>query len=210
MSFAVTARNDLLKRSFDLIVAAVGVTLTTPLFVVIAVLIKLESPGPIFYRSFRVGLRGEEFEVLKFRTMRNSTTGPGVTRRGDPRVTRVGRVLRLTKFDELPQLLNVLAGDMSLVGPRPEDPRYVAHYTPEQWRVLSVRPGITSPASLAYRHEEEVLASISDDVETAYLTEVLPSKLRMDLDYVSRQSFLVDLRVLLRTAASFVFPRWRQ
>ncbi|MFZ1405869.1 MAG: sugar transferase [Anaerolineae bacterium] len=165
----------------SVVAAAVGLMLLSPLFCWIALWIKLTSPGPVFYRAVRVGQDGRPFRLYKFRSMIVGTDrqGPGITATGDPRITRVGRFLRRAKLDELPQLINVLLGDMSLVGPRPEDPRYVAFYTPEQRRVLSVRPGITSPASLAYRHEEQLLAG--EDWETHYRTRVLPDKLALDL-----------------------------
>ena len=138
---------DTLRRLLDLVASLAGLTLLSPLFVFIALLIALDSPGPVFYRGQRVGRHGRLFRLYKFRSMVISADkqGPGITAAGDARITRVGRFLRRAKLDELPQLINVLLGDMSLVGPRPEDPRYVAFYTPEQRRVLSVRPGITSP-----------------------------------------------------------------
>ncbi|MEW6580001.1 MAG: sugar transferase, partial [Chloroflexota bacterium] len=167
----------MLKRPFDLLASAIGLVFLSPLFALIALLIRLSSPGPIFYRARRVGRCGREFTLYKFRSMvaNADRQGPGITTAGDPRVTPIGRVLRRTKLDELPQLWNVLRGDMSLVGPRPEDPRYVALYTPEQRRVLDVRPGITSLASIEYRHEEAVLRG--PDWEQRYIREVMPAKL---------------------------------
>jgi lipopolysaccharide/colanic/teichoic acid biosynthesis glycosyltransferase len=151
-----------------------------------------------------VGKNGELFRPFKFRSMAVGADqqGPGITAAGDARVTRAGRFLRRTKLDELPQLINVLRGDMSLVRPRPEDPRYVALYTPEQRRVLAVRPGITSAASLAYRHEEQLLAGA--DWETVYREQVLPAKLAIDLDYLARRSLWSDLGLIVRTVGSML------
>ena len=193
---------DTLRRLLDLVASLAGLTLLSPFFVLIALLIALDSPGPVFYRGQRVGRHGRLFRLYKFRSMVVSADpqGPGITAAGDARITRVGRFLRRAKLDELPQLINVLLGDMSLVGPRPEDPRYVAFYTPEQRRVLSVRPGITSPASLAFRHEEQLLAG--EDWETHYRTRVLPDKLALDLAYLTRRTLLSDLALILRTLAA--------
>jgi len=194
----------MLKRAFDVMVSALVILIALPLWAAVAVAIKLDSPGPVFYRAQRIGRNGRPFTLYKFRTMITDadTRGPGITRCDDPRITRVGRFLRRMKIDEMPQLLNVLKGEMSIIGPRPEDPRYVAHYTPEQRRVLSVRPGMASPAFIKYRHEEEILAAAGDHLEQIYLTEILPDKLRMDLEYIEQQSLLFDLIVLARAALS--------
>ncbi|NJO84250.1 MAG: sugar transferase [Blastochloris sp.] len=172
------------KQALDRVFAAFGLLCLSPLLAVIALRVKRSDGGPILYRARRVGQYGRPFALFKFRSMYVDADrrGPGITTQGDPRVTPIGRWLRRTKADELPQLFNVLIGDMHLVGPRPEDPRYVALYTPEQRRVLDVRPGITSAASLAYRHEEELLSG--DDWETTYRTEVMPAKLAIDLEYL--------------------------
>jgi len=194
-----------LKRTFDLIVAALTLTCSLPVLLVSAVAIKLDSRGPVFYRPPRVGRDGRLFRIWKLRTMlAKAPDGPPVTAADDPRITRVGRFLRRTKLDEIPQVLNVLRGEMSLVGPRPEDPVYVAGYTPEQRRVLSVRPGMTSPASLAFSDEERLLATGRRDA--AYATTILPVKLDLDLVYLQRRSFLYDLTILARTAG-LLFPR---
>lgn len=188
-----------MKRPFDVAAATIGLVLLSPLLLVITALIKLASPGPVLHRAQRVGLNGRLFTLYKFRSMlvNADRLGAGITAHDDARITAIGRVLRRTKLDELPQLINVVKGDMSLVGPRPEDPRYVALYTPDQRRVLSVRPGVTSWASIHYRHEERLIeASELDDV---YTTQVMPQKLALDLDYVARQSCLIDLQILLRT-----------
>lgn len=189
----------MLKRIFDLLASTLGLIILSPLFALIALLIRLTSPGPVFYRARRVGQGGREFTLYKFRSMVADADrrGPGITAAGDSRVTPVGRVLRRTKLDELPQLWNVLRGDMSLVGPRPEDPRYVALYTPAQRRVLDVRPGITSLASIEYRNEEAVLHG--PDWEQRYIHEVMPAKLAIDLRYVQRATLFTDLLIILRT-----------
>lgn len=190
------------RRLLDILVAGGGLLLLSPLFGLVALVIKRNSTGPVFHRAQRVGKEGELFRLYKFRSMVASADrqGPGITVYGDTRITTVGRFLRRTKIDELPQLLNVLLGDMSLVGPRPEDPRYVAQYTPAQRQALRVRPGITSAASLAYRHEEQLLAG--DDWETIYCTQVLPDKLAIDLAYLERRTLFSDLQILLQTLAA--------
>ena len=190
------------KRMFDIAGATLGLVLAGPLLLILAVEIKIESRGPVFFRGVRVGLHGHRFRIFKFRSMVADAeqSGPGITAAGDSRVTRLGRLLRRFKLDELPQLLNVLKGEMSLVGPRPEDPRYVAHYTAEQRRVLSIRPGITGAASVRYRHEEVLLRG--PDWETVYLTVIMPDKLKIDLAYIEHWSFGSDLKVLVQTGAA--------
>jgi lipopolysaccharide/colanic/teichoic acid biosynthesis glycosyltransferase len=200
----------LVKRAFDVIAAFLGLLALSPLFGVLALLIKKESPGPVFYRGVRVGREGKEFLILKFRTMHErpeSYSGPRVTVSSDPRVTKTGRWLRSTKLNELPQLWNVLKGDMSVVGPRPEDPEIVASWpAPIRQEVLSIRPGITSPASVIYRDEEKLLqpASLMDD----YLNDVLPRKLRLDQLYVRSANLLSDTDVVLLTLIALL-PRLR-
>ena len=192
----------MLKRLFDFSSALLGLIILSPLFLITSLSIKIASPGPVFYRGKRVGVNGKLFNLYKFRTMINNAAnkGLGITTRNDPRITGVGRFLRRTKIDELPQLINVLKGDMSLVGPRPEDPRYVTLYTPEQKEVLKYRPGITSSASLAYHHEEEMLPM--PDWERVYCTEVLPAKLAIDLAYLSKRTLISDILLILRTIVS--------
>ena len=182
--------------------ALVGLIFLSPIFLIAGLVIKLTSSGPIFHRGKRVGLNGKLFTLYKFRTMIASaaTMGPGITAKDDPRITWVGRLLRQTKIDELPQLINVLKGDMGLVGPRPEDPRYVAQYTPDQKQILIVRPGITSAASLAFRKEEQMLTG--PNWERMYCTEVLPNKLAMDLAYLSQRTLLSDILLIIRTILS--------
>jgi len=194
----------MITRIFDILASFIGLLLLSPLFALVALALKLDSAGPVFYRAQRVGRNGVPFRLYKFRSMvvDADKRGPGITATGDARITRVGRFLRRTKIDELPQLINVLKGEMSLVGPRPEDPRYVALYTPEQRRVLAVRPGITSAASLAYRHEEELL--VGEDWETFYRTRVLPDKLAIDLAYLQQRSFATDLKLILDTLVALV------
>jgi lipopolysaccharide/colanic/teichoic acid biosynthesis glycosyltransferase len=194
------------RRALDVTVAAFLLAVTAPLLLVLAAAVAVTSRGPVLYTSERVGRGGEAFRLRKLRTMRTGASGAAVTRAGDPRVTAVGRVLRAAKLDELPQLWNVLRGDMSLVGPRPEDPRYVADYTPAQRRVLAVRPGLTSPATILLRDEENVLRALGGDVEETYRTVLLPVKLAIDAEYVVRAGLRADLGVLLRTAAAIVRP----
>lgn len=192
------------KRLFDISASALGLLVLSPVFLTLALLVRFSSPGPVFYRATRVGRHGVPFRLLKFRSMviNADRLGPGVTGAADPRITPVGRFLRRTKLDELPQLLNVLRGEMSLVGPRPEDPRYVALYTAAQRRVLDVRPGITSPASIAYRHEESLLTG--ENWEQAYIERLMPAKLELDLAYVQRASLRTDLALIFRTLARII------
>ena len=188
------------KRLFDLFFAFIGLLLLSPLFILIAVAIKLRSPGPVFYAQERIGKAGKVFRVLKFRSMVPGADrmGPDITSAGDSRVTPVGRYLRKWKLDELPQLWNVLKGEMSMVGPRPESPSYVRNYTPEQREVLSVRPGITDLATIQYRHEEQILAS-SNDVAQFYIEVVLPHKLSLNRLYIEKLSLFLDVKLILQT-----------
>ncbi len=187
------------RRACDGLISLIILFLLSPLFVFIGLLIKLDSAGAVFYRGKRIGKDGRPFWMYKFRTMKDALaeTGPRVTARDDPRVTRIGRILRDTKLNELPQFINVLKGEMSLVGPRPEDLRYVELYTPEQRRVLSVKPGITSVASIIYCDEETMLSQ--DTLEDTYVNIIMPDKLRLDMEYIDHRSFLVDLDILFRT-----------
>lgn len=188
-----------MKRLLDLVASAVGLVVTSPLMLVAALAVRLESPGPVIFRQERIGQFGKPFEILKFRTMRAGAPGAQVTTGDDPRITRVGSWLRSTKIDELPQLLNVLRGEMSLVGPRPEVPKYVAQW-PEDARalVLSVRPGITDPASIEFRREAEVLAAVPDP-ERHYVEEILPRKVELYSEYVRTRTFRGDLRIVFAT-----------
>jgi lipopolysaccharide/colanic/teichoic acid biosynthesis glycosyltransferase len=190
-----------MKRMFDLIFSSLGLLLFFPLFLVISVAIRLDSPGPVFFRQVRVGRYGRPFRIFKFRTMYagSETGGRKITVGDDPRVTRAGRFLRRLKLDELPQLFNVVKGEMSLVGPRPEVPRYVEFY-PEEIRrqVLSVRPGITDIASIKYRDESTLLAGAADP-EGMYVNVVLPEKLKHYVRYVSERTLWLDFRIVLLT-----------
>ena len=189
-----------MKRCFDCITAAVGLVFASPLLFFIALLIRLTSDGPIFFRQVRIGRGGREFQLCKFRTMRVApgTENGSFDAGNSMRVTAVGRLLRKSKLDELPQLWNVVTGDMSLVGPRPEVREWVEAY-PEHWaRVLTVRPGITDPASIAYRNEEDILAQ-SPDPQRAYREEILPHKLSLYEDYVRNQTFGGDIKILFAT-----------
>lgn len=190
------------KRTFDVLASAGGLVLVSPLLGLIALAIRLTSPGPVFYASSRVGLGGKTFNMLKFRTMvpNADAVGPLVTAGDDPRITSIGRYLRRTKLDELPTLWNVLKGDMSIVGPRPENPQSASLYTEAQRRIWTVRPGITSLATLKYRHEERLLAG-AVDLDDAYF-HLMQDKLALELEYVQRQSFWLDLRIIMHTLAA--------
>lgn len=190
----------MLKRAFDIIVSATALSLLFPLLLLIGLSVALSSPGGAFFRQVRVGRVGKEFRLYKFRTMRPGSEAQGQITVGgrDPRITGIGYFLRKSKLDELPQLLNVLIGDMSIVGPRPEVPRYVALYSAEQRMVLNVRPGITSAASIAYMDENEILGR-SPDPQRAYIEAVMPAKLSLDLDYVKNRGFFLDVSIILRT-----------
>jgi lipopolysaccharide/colanic/teichoic acid biosynthesis glycosyltransferase len=194
------------KRAFDLVLAAVGLVVLSPLLLVLAAWVRSDSPGPALFRQERIGLGGRPFTMLKFRTMRAApagTAGPLLTAAADARITRAGRFLRRTKLDELPQLVNVVRGEMSLVGPRPEVARYVAMWPAERRsRVLSVRPGITDYATLEYRDESALLAG--DDPEAVYVSTILPRKLELYERYVAEQSLATDLRLILRTLGALV------
>ena len=189
------------KRLFDLLGASLALLLLSPLLLLLALAIKLDSPGPVFFRQERVGRHGRPFRIHKLRTMAVDAPQRGLplTVGADPRITRVGARLRGLRLDELPQFIDVLAGDMSLVGPRPEVPRYVAHYPPAlRERVLSVRPGITDPASLLFLNESQLLAAAADP-EREYIEAILPKKLQCAADYAERATLWTDLRLIGRT-----------
>lgn len=193
------------KRLFDLLTSAAGLVLLSPILVVIAVLIKSCSRGPILFRQLRVGKEERLFRILKFRSMVDGAEhkGKSITSNSDPRVTPLGVVLRKWKLDELPQLWNVLMGEMSLVGPRPEVPSYVVNYTSEQRQVLKIRPGITDPASIRYRNEGSVLDQ-SDASELLYREKILPEKLSLNLEYLKDISFMRDFSLVVATIRSIV------
>lgn len=189
-----------MKRIFDAVAAGSGLLVLSPILIACALAVRLSSPGPVFFRQQRVGLNGRIFEILKFRSMRVAdASAPQITIGGDPRITSAGTFLRAWKLDELPQLWNVLVGDMSLVGPRPEVPKYVALYPAETRKlVLSVRPGITDPCSIHLRNESHLLAGV-EDPERYYIDTLMPEKLRMAGEYVQRQSFFHDIQLIFQT-----------
>jgi lipopolysaccharide/colanic/teichoic acid biosynthesis glycosyltransferase len=199
----VILSEDRWRRALDVGFAGTILIGTLPLSAAAALLVRLGSPGPVLHRSVRAGRHGQPFVLYKLRTMVDdaSAIGQGITAGRDPRVTPVGRVLRATKVDELPQLVNVLRGEMSLVGPRPEDPRYVAMYNDEQRQVLAALPGITSPASVIYRHEQGLLGQAQDS-QDYYVNVLMPRKIEVDLAYLRRRTIRSDLRVLLQTAVA--------
>lgn len=194
-----------MKRLFDIVASACGLILLSPLFFIVSVWIKLDSIGPIFYRQVRVGRYNKDFKIFKFRTMRvGADKGSLVTIGGrDPRVTRIGYYLRKFKIDELPQLINVFIGDMSLVGPRPEVRHYVNYWTPEQLHVLDVRPGITDPASIKFRNENELMES-AEDPESFYINVIMQEKLKLYLEYVHNATFWYDIELIFKTIYTVV------
>ncbi len=193
------------KRLFDILCSAFGLLLFAPLMTIIAIAIKCDSAGSVIYGQTRVGLFGRPFTIYKFRSMTMNAEGAHVTVSGDSRVTRIGRVLRRSKIDEVPQLFNVLRGDMSLVGPRPEVPRFIEYYTPQQREVmLSVRPGITDFASIEMRDEEGILAKYPDH-EKAYIEVVMPQKIALYEKYVRERSMVLDIKLIFRTFSAIVF-----
>lgn len=187
-----------MKRLIDVILSLLGLTLLLPLFIIIAIAIVFDSMGPIFFRQYRVGKNGIEFKMYKFRTMKINAEVQGfLTTRQDKRITATGKFLRHYKLDELPQLINVVKGDMSLVGPRPEVKKYVTLYTPTQRKVLAVRPGITDLASIRFIDESELLST--EDVERIYVTEIMPAKISLNLQYIENQTLLNDFKILIIT-----------
>jgi lipopolysaccharide/colanic/teichoic acid biosynthesis glycosyltransferase len=188
------------KQAFDIVVAFVGLLFLSPLLLLVALLIKIDSRGPVFFRQERIGRGFQPFRIYKFRTMVQdaSRKGGSITFGVDPRITRVGWVLRKTKIDELPQLINVLRGEMSFVGPRPEVREYVELFRQDYGEILKVLPGITDLASVKYRHEAEILGR-SEHPEQEYVRRVLPEKIRLAKDYVRRSSFLFDIKIIFKT-----------
>lgn len=189
-----------MKRTLDLVLVGAGLLVCWPFLAAAALAIWLTDGRPIFFRQERIGRGGRPFKIWKFRTMVRDAErrGMAITVGRDPRITRVGHWLRKTKLDELPQLFNVLSGEMSLIGPRPEAPKYVALYTPEQRRVLDLTPGITDVASIAYCDENELLAAC-DDPEREYIEHIMPDKIRLNLEYAENASVLRDIGVIVRT-----------
>ena len=189
-----------MKRVFDILASGFGLLVLSPLFLILAIWIKLDSKGPVFYRQVRVGRHNKDFRIFKFRSMRvGSDKGSLVTIGGrDPRVTRSGYFIRKFKLDEFPQLINVFVGDMSLVGPRPEVRHYVNFWTPEQMHVLDVRPGITDPASIKFRNENELLEK-AEDPERYYIDVIMQDKIKLYLEYVEKHNFFYDLGLIFKT-----------
>lgn len=189
-----------MKRAFDILASFFGLIVLSPLFIIVSILIMIDSRGGVFYRQVRVGRGGKDFRLYKFRSMRTGSDKKGLITIGgrDSRITRIGYYLRKYKIDELPQLINVLIGDMSFVGPRPEVRRYVNLYTADQLKVLDVRPGITDVASIKYRNENEILGSVENPDEY-YINTIMPDKLTLNIDYLNRRTFLSDIKVIIRT-----------
>lgn len=197
-----------MKRAVDIVVACLGLLMLSPVLAVVAIAVKLDTRGPVFFKHDRVGRAFRPIKVLKFRTMTWPPQGPELTAGRDQRITRIGRLLRRTKIDELPQLANVIKGDMSLVGPRPEVRRYVDMFRADYEEILKVRPGITDLASVEYRDESTLLGA-TDDPEALYVSEILPRKISLAKDYVRNRSLLMDLRLLLRTVGILTLDRFR-
>ena len=193
------------KRLFDVLASGIGLLFLCPLFLLLAIWIKLDSKGPIFYRQVRVGRYNRDFRIFKFRSMRvGSDKGSLVTIGGhDPRITKSGYIIRKFKLDELPQLINVFIGDMSLVGPRPEVRHYVDYWTPEQMHVLDVRPGITDPASIKFRNENELMEK-AEDPEKYYIEVIMQEKLKLYLEYVDNHSFWGDIQLIFQTFVAII------
>ncbi len=191
----------MIRRLVDVVVAIVGLTLLSPVLLLIAILVRVDSPGSPLYGGWRVGQAGRRFRMWKFRTMVRDAdrVGPGITAKGDARVTRIGAYLRRTKLDELPQLFNLLTGDLTLVGPRAEVPEFVARYTPEERQILTVKPGITGPGQLYYTTDQEQSMPDTVAADDYYVEHLMGPKLRIDLDYVRRQNAGSDVRVVLET-----------
>lgn len=189
-----------MKRAFDLFLACIGLVLVSPLLIAAAIWIKIDSRGPVFYRGIRAGLRGEPFRIWKLRTLVQNAEalGGAETPNDDPRITRAGHFLRHYKIDEFPQLLNVITGEMSMVGPRPEVMEEVVNYTERERRILDVKPGITDWASIRFRHEGEILRG-SEDPHQTYHERIRPEKMRLGIEYAQQNSLVTDCKIILRT-----------
>lgn len=192
------------KRLFDIVVSLVILLILSPFFLLLAICIKLDSKGPVFFRQVRVGRYNQDFKIFKFRTMVQNADKIGIalTTGDDARITRVGKLIRKCRLDEFSQLLNVLDGTMSLVGPRPEVRKYVDVYTPEQMATLLVRPGITAPSSIAFRNEDELLSSAEGDPERVYIEQILPPKMELNLSYLESISIWKDIKVMFQTVSA--------
>ena len=188
------------KRAFDILCSFLGLTVLSPVLLVVSVLVAVTSPGGVFFRQERIGKDGKPFRIFKFRSMRKDNAGLKITTGNDSRITPVGRLLRKSKIDELPQLINVLVGDMSFVGPRPEVADYVNLYTPYQRQVLLVRPGITGLASIRFRNENDLLTA-SDDPNRTYVEQIMPRKIDLDLEYIPHASVFYDIKLIFQTFA---------
>lgn len=195
----------MIKRLFDIIFSALGIILLLPLLLVIAILLKLESKGPVFYKQVRVGLNSTNFKIFKFRTMFVGSDKKGLLTLGnkDPRVTKVGYLLRKYKLDELPQLINVFIGNMSFVGPRPEVRKYVDLYSKSDLEILSVKPGITDYASIMFRNEAELLKA-ANDPEDLYISKIMPEKIILNKQYINHNNLLVDIKIILKTIKKII------
>lgn len=194
----------IIKRSFDLVISSVLLVVLSPVLLAVAALVKFDSPGPVLFRQKRLGKNARLFEIIKFRTMvfHLGGNGPRITGNSDSRVTGAGRILRRYDLDELPTLFNVIKGEMSIVGPRPEVPNFLPYYTDEQKRVFSVKPGLTDMGTLAFRHEALLLPR--EDLEQAYARDILPRKLALNLQYIGKQNFFYDLSLIFRTLATIL------
>ncbi|MCX8044135.1 MAG: sugar transferase [Desulfobacterota bacterium] len=191
---------DIGKKVIDFFIAAVGLLILSPLLFIIGLFIKVSDGGPIFFFQQRIGKNFKKFRLIKFRTMvvNAEKLGPAITRGEDPRITKIGRVLRYYKLDELPQLINVLKGDMSIVGPRPEVEKYVNHFRDKYKRILSIKPGITDYAALEYRNEEDILKKYGD-ANDGYIRDVLPNKIALYEKYLEEMSLLTDMKIICKT-----------
>ena len=201
-------KTDIFKRGFDVFTSILGLMILSPVLLPIAILIKTNSKGPVFYRGLRVGRAENNFKIFKFRTMvidADKIGGPS-TSDDDPRITKIGKLLRQYKLDEIPQLLNIVKGEMSFVGPRPEVPSEVVTYTEEQKKILTIKPGITDWASLAFHNEGEILKG-STDPHASYREKIRPEKLRLALKYVNERSFLTDMKIIFNTLATLIRTR---
>ncbi|WP_294373442.1 sugar transferase [uncultured Clostridium sp.] len=196
----MNALNKVIKRIFDIVCSGIGLVILSPFLLFVAIRIKMGSDGPVFFKQIRVGENGKEFKILKFRTMvvDAEKLGRQITVGNDSRITKIGAFLRKYKIDELPQLINVFKGDMSLVGPRPEVPRYVNMYTEEQRKVLDVKPGITDLASIRYRDENELLGK-AENPDEFYINTIMPDKLALNMEYINKSNIFLDVYIIFKT-----------
>ena len=195
----------MIKRLFDIIFSLLGLIVLSPILILLAILIKFDSKGSVFFRQVRVGRFNKDFKIFKFRTMHVNADKLGLLTVGDkdPRITKIGYLLRKYKLDEFPQLINVLTSDMSFVGPRPEVRKYVNHYSKEDLKILNVRPGITDYASIEYRNEAEIINQ-ANDPETAYINKIMPEKIKLNKLYIDKNNLLIDIKIILKTFTSIL------